>query len=197
MNGITLFRRVRHRLWKYSLGAHLLGLWYARKFTTHGIIVVSGGMPWPRIINNGGALHARSCQLFSGVRLEIGPGAELRIGKGTYLNRNTNIVCNKRIEIGADCKISWDVIIMDTDQHAVHGTVAADLPVVIDDDVWIGCRAIILKNVHIGKGAIIAAGSVVTRDVPAYAVVGGVPARILGQNSPPADEKKTNNFIAR
>lgn len=49
----------------------------------------------------------------------------------------------------------------------------------VDDDVWIGSRATILSGVHIGQGAIVAAGSVVTRDVPPYAVVGGVPTRII------------------
>jgi len=54
-----------------------------------------------------------------------------------------------------------------------------DLGVVIEDDVWIGTRAIILHGVTIGRGAVVAAGAVVTRDVPPYAIVGGVPARII------------------
>lgn len=54
-----------------------------------------------------------------------------------------------------------------------------DLPVVIDDDVWVGSGAIILKGVSIGRGAVVAAGAVVVRDVPPYAIVGGVPARVL------------------
>ena len=54
-------------------------------------------------------------------------------------------------------------------------------PVVIEDNVWIGEKASIMPGVHIGKGAIIAANSVVTHDVPAYAVVAGVPAKIVKQ----------------
>jgi acetyltransferase-like isoleucine patch superfamily enzyme len=53
--------------------------------------------------------------------------------------------------------------------------------VTIGDDVWIGCNAVILPGVRIGRGAVVAAGSVVTRDVPEYAIVGGIPARILKQ----------------
>ncbi len=54
-----------------------------------------------------------------------------------------------------------------------------DQSVIIGDDVWIGTRAVILKGVTIGEGAIVAAGAVVTRDVPAYCIVGGVPAKVL------------------
>lgn len=52
-------------------------------------------------------------------------------------------------------------------------------PVIIDDDVWIGSRAIILPGVHIYRGGVIAAGAVVTQDDPEYAIVGGVPARVI------------------
>ena len=51
--------------------------------------------------------------------------------------------------------------------------------IVVHDDVWIGCNAIILSGVHIGRGAVIAAGAVVTKDVPAYAIVAGNPARVV------------------
>ena len=54
-----------------------------------------------------------------------------------------------------------------------------DLPVVIEDDTWIGCNVTILKGVRIGRGAIVGAGSVVTKDVPDYAIVGGNPAKII------------------
>ena len=55
-------------------------------------------------------------------------------------------------------------------------------PVIIEDNVWIGEKVSILSNLHIGKGAIVAANAVVTKDVPPYAIVGGCPAKIIKQN---------------
>jgi maltose O-acetyltransferase len=54
-------------------------------------------------------------------------------------------------------------------------------PVVIEDFAWLGSRAMVLPGVTVGKGAVVAAGAVVTRDVPPYAIVGGVPARVIGE----------------
>lgn len=54
-----------------------------------------------------------------------------------------------------------------------------DLPIVIEDDVWVGSGAIILKGVTVGRGSVIAAGAVVTRDIPPYSIAGGVPAKVL------------------
>ncbi|MBI2427228.1 MAG: acyltransferase [Ignavibacteriales bacterium] len=124
-------------------------------------------------------MYAENCQFYEGVRLEIGKGAVLRIGNGTYLNRNTLIVAETSIVIGKNCRIAWDVVIMDSDLHPIPGKVMEIKPVVLEDDVWIGCRSIILKGVHIGSGAIIGAGSVVTKDVPANAIIGGVPAQVI------------------
>jgi acetyltransferase-like isoleucine patch superfamily enzyme len=172
-------RRVKGRLSRHSVGEHVLGIWLSRKFTKPAIAFVHLGWPLPRVINRGGKIYADHCQFYPGVRLEVGKGAVLRIGKGTYLNRNALVVAQEMVEIGRNCKISWDVIIMDSDLHPVDRESPASKSISIEDDVWIGCRAIILKGVCVGKGAVVAAGAVVTRDVPAYTVVGGVPARIL------------------
>ncbi len=179
MTGREILRRATHRLRKYSILDHVRGLWFARKMTRHGIIVVTGGKPSPTFVNRGGTITAANCQFYSGVRLEMYRGATISIGNGTYLNRNTAVVAVRNVSIGANCRISWDVVIMDSDLHPVDATDQPLLarPVVIEDEVWIGCRSIILKGVSIGRGAVVAAGSVVSRDVPAHAVVGGVPAR--------------------
>jgi acetyltransferase-like isoleucine patch superfamily enzyme len=159
--------------------SYLLGLWLRQSFQKAGILCVRGGWPLPAVENRGGTVEAENCAFFSGVRLECWPGARISIGNGTYLNRNAEVVAAHSVTIGRDCKIARDVIIMDTDQHEVPGMGLVSKPVRIGDHVWIGCRAIILKGVTIGAGAVVAAGAVVTKDVPARAVVAGTPARVL------------------
>lgn len=91
-----------------------------------------------------------------------------------------------KVIIGNDVMMGPDVLILirnhefsRTDIPMNRQGATPEKTVVIADDVWIGARAIILPGVHIGTGAIIGAGSVVTKDVPAYAVVGGNPSRII------------------
>lgn len=179
-------RRAWRRLRSVGLMSHLLGLWLRRHFQKAGIIVVSGGWwPFPAIENRGGRIEVGSCAFFPGVRLECWRGAVIRIGKGTYLNRNTEIVAAQSVTIGRDCKIGRDVIIMDTDQHELPGRGLIARPVVIGDRVWIGSRAIILKGVSIGDDSIIGAGAVVTKSVPPGSVVVGPAARLLRTGSLP------------
>lgn len=113
------------------------------------------------------------------MRIEVYSGGVLSIGKGTYLNRNVQIVVQESVVIGQQVKIGWDTVIMDTDLHGHSGKPARSRPVVIGDNVWIGCRALILKGVRIGDGAIVAAGAIVTKDVPPLAVVASPSASVL------------------
>jgi len=79
--------------------------------------------------------------------------------------------------------MSWDVQIMDTDFHDIvrpTGTAVRSAPIVIGAHVLVGARAMILKGVTVGDGAIIAASAVVSRDVEAGAIVAGNPARVVG-----------------
>ena len=102
---------------------------------------------------------------------------------GGFCNSGTQSVCTKRVSIGGRCAIARDVIIRDYDAHemvsADHETAKA---VCIGEHVWIGTRAIILKGVTIGDGAVVAAGSVVTKDVPAKCIAAGVPAKVIRES---------------
>jgi acetyltransferase-like isoleucine patch superfamily enzyme len=173
------WRRAVERLSQYGLRAHVLGALLRARVPGRGLLLVMGGWSIPEIDNRGGRIDIGACGLFRGVRLECWTGATLAIGDGTYLNRNTEIVAAKSVRIGRDCKIARDVIIMDTDQHALPGGELIARSVEVGDRVWIGARAIILKGVTVGHDAVIAAGAIVTRDVPPHAVVAGNPARVV------------------
>jgi acetyltransferase-like isoleucine patch superfamily enzyme len=116
------------------------------------------------------------------------PGAELIIGDGTSINRGVSICAQSSIRIGRNCGIGNDCLIFDTDFHDVadRGRVPDAAPVTIGDDVWLAARTIVLKGVTIGDGAVVSAGSVVATNVPAHALVGGVPARLIRRLTPTA-----------
>lgn len=123
--------------------------------------------------------------LYEGVGVRVTEGAQLSIGDHTYLNRSASIDCTQEITIGDYCAISDNVQILDSDFHPItcNGkTSTMSKPVHIGNHVWIGRSAIILKGVTIGDGAIVGAGSVVTRDVPARCLVAGNPARVIKEN---------------
>lgn len=105
--------------------------------------------------------------------------SKLKLGSG-FFNSNIKIRCTKKIEIGNNVAISHDVTIMDSDAHKMHMEgYESTQPIIIGDHVWIGTRATILKGVNIGDGAIVAAGAVVTKNVPPNCLVAGVPARVI------------------
>lgn len=129
------------------------------KFSAHGYVEIGrGSLVWVRA------------------------GGQLRIGAGTYFSGGGKLICSSEVVVGASCAVGWGVTIIDDDFHkfSIDGRVTTKcLPIVIGDGVWIGHDATILKGVRIGDGAIVAARSVVTRDVPAGALVAGVPARVV------------------
>ena len=124
------------------------------------------------ILGAGTRLNRDARLYFEGAR------ARIDIGDHTSIGIRTEIRCRELVQIGARCAISWDVQIMDTDYHQILGQ-PVTAPITIGNDVWIGTRAVILKGVTIGDGAVIAAGAIVHTDVPPRTVAGGVPARIL------------------
>ena len=113
-------------------------------------------------------------------------GATVVIRHGTVLNPHVSIIAGRRVEIGEHCLIAAGVVIMDNDLH--KWAVGNQEPVKVFEDIkignhcWIGLNAMILKGVTIGDGAIVAAGSIVTKDVKERTLVGGVPARLIREN---------------
>ena len=108
----------------------------------------------------------------------VASGASVTLGHG-YASPGLLLSSRAAITIGDGAAIAEDVIIRDHDGHTIAGGRAEQLPIVIGDHVWIGMRAMVLKGVTIGSGAIIAAGAVVTRDVPPNTLVAGNPAQVV------------------
>lgn len=127
-------------------------------------------------------LNVGSFRTYSGTYISVADNAELSLGSG-FLNNNAKISCFEKITIGKDVKISEEVIIRDSDNHSIlKDGYQKTKPIHIGNHVWIGLRATILKGVTIGDGAVVAAGSVVTKDVPPHSLVGGVPAKVIREN---------------
>ena len=116
-----------------------------------------------------------------------GEGGEIKVGKNTSFNTGVHInaaVCGK-INIGNNCLIGPNVIM----RTANHIFAKIDKPIrlqghkceniLIEDDVWIGANVVITGGVSIGKGCVIGAGSVVTKNIPEYYIAVGVPARVI------------------
>jgi acetyltransferase-like isoleucine patch superfamily enzyme len=136
-------------------------------------------------MGNNARLLSKGFTMYEGASVVILDGATLSIGKNSYMN-DSLIQCASGITIGNDCAIAGDVLIQDTDFHPVLDEEGNEKPkskpISIGDHVWICAKATVLKGVKIGDGAIIAAGAVVTKDVPAYSLVGGNPARVIKEN---------------
>lgn len=106
----------------------------------------------------------------------------IRIGEDTILGRNIFLDGRASISIGSHVDIASDVMIYNSEHDINSEDFRAVLASVeIGDYVFIGPRAIILPGVKVGKGAVVGAGAVVTKDVPDFAIVGGVPAQVIGE----------------
>ena len=142
--------------------------------------------------------------LVAGILVAEAENSRLNIGDNVFIGGSSLIDCLGKITIENDVLISYQVIIMDSDNHSLNAserigdlkrwqsqqydwTHVQSAPVVIRSKAWIGARAIITKGVEIGEGAIVAAGSVVTKNVPPYTIVGGNPARFIRELN--ADER--------
>lgn len=130
-------------------------------------------------------------------------GGKIRLGDFSFVGENARIWSSKGVTIGDRVLISHGVNIHDNDAHPIsasarrkqveqiflqghpeaHDDVSSDA-IVIEDDAWIGFNGTILKGVTIGRGAVVAAGAVVTKNVEPYTIVGGNPARVIGQALP-------------
>ena len=120
---------------------------------------------------------------YSFIQLTL-PEPKLIVGNDVVIGRNSIIASKKGIKIGDFTRIGPFVQIIDHDHSFKKNQLIMNQPakiseVQIGEDVWIGSGAKILKGVNIGNGAVIGANTVVTKDIPDYAIVGGIPAKII------------------
>ena len=105
--------------------------------------------------------------------------SEIRIGNKTSIAKAQIVSLESyKIEIGEDCMLSYDIEIRNTDSHKIYDKNTIN----IGNHVWLGMRAIILKGVNIGDNSIVAAGSIVTKDVKANTIISGNPAKQIKEN---------------
>jgi len=118
----------------------------------------------------------------AGAHIIILNNARLTLGSGS-INRHCKIRCTSEISIGYNVAISENVSIWDSDMHEVRKKDnQMTKPVRIGNHVWIGTNSVILKGVTIGDNSIIAAGSIVNRDIPANCLAAGNPAKVIKEN---------------
>lgn len=171
----------------------VLGLWGVRgarglrTFGVFGVYVARSGL-----FQIGSGCTFSNCTRANHVGLNrnchfsVRKDGRLRIGNNCGFS-GTVIYVSREVTIGDNVLFGGNCTITDSDHHPLDcrsrrdstGLVAA-APVTIEDDVWVGLNATILKGVRIGRGAVIAAGALVVSDVPPLSIAGGVPARIIG-----------------
>jgi acetyltransferase-like isoleucine patch superfamily enzyme len=134
-----------------------------------------------------GAIVGKGCTFYPGVW--VAPGRGLSIGNHVDLALDVLITTGGGVEIGNRTLIGYRAQIISANHHIpadkgrIFGSGHDKAKVVIGSDAWIGANSMILPGVIVGEGAIVAAGSVVTKDVAPYTIVGGVPAKLIKERS--------------
>jgi acetyltransferase-like isoleucine patch superfamily enzyme len=174
-------------------------------------IVVTGSSAWSRVLDklstalwkgNLACMGAQSviqshvtirhpANVSLGARVHIGrrvtmgsefPEGRIEFRNDVQINRGVQLDFTGGLILGERVLVSEDAVIYTHSHGHNPRSIPTKTPLIVEDDVWIGSRAIVIEGVNrIGRGALIAAGSIVTKEVPAGAIVGGAPARVLGQ----------------
>lgn len=181
--------------------ASLFGVEFGRNIVCHGQV---GLLRWPggritigddvQIVSSWRRSTAAALAFPARLRV-FGPGAVINIGKGAQLTGASITARSTTIAIGEGALLGPNCIIVDSDFHApwpakqraANPGYENDAPVSIGRHVWLGMHSIVLKGVTVGDGAIIGAGSVVSRDIPGNSVACGCPCRVVRQQGADAD----------
>ena len=178
--------------WLYKLNSAwhvLLGKWRLRRCTRVGCLPRVYGRP--RMTSPGEIVIGDKFRLFSTTvpsEMVAHAGGRIEIGNGVFINYGASLSAHKLVRIGDGCQLGSYACLMDNDYHSVEDRTkpGESRPIILGRNVWLGVRVIVLKGVTIGDNAVIGAGSVVTHDIPANCVAGGVPARVIRTFEAPA-----------
>ena len=178
-HGKHSFISITSKILQYTIARLTPGI-YLRQVNEKGARLRTAGKPF--IENHGYAKFGDGIQLRSVVvpiDIYVAPSANFIIGNYVNINYGTAISCFESIIIGNNVRIGTYVQISDSNQHSIYNRSLPPSPerVVLEDDVWIGSRSIILPGTTIGKASVVAAGAVVTKSVRPYTIVAGVPAK--------------------
>lgn len=143
----------------------------------------------PRIVNEGTLVIGDDCILRSivaPIEIYVAPGATMVMGRKVRLNSGGTFAALARVEIGDRVEIGPHVTIQDNPFHDLYerDLVPESRPVVIEDDVWLASKCTVLSGVRIGRGAVVCANALVTRNVEPFTVVSGVPAEQVARLNP-------------
>ncbi len=151
-----------------------------------GTVIKKVEVLWPNQVRIG-----RDCSVLDGTIFDYchgvwRPGPSIVLGDRCYVGRGVEFNIRLKLTMGSDCLIAAGCRFIDHD----HGTVISQGPmrlqngasgeIILEDDVWLGANVIVLKGVTIGKGAVVAAASVVTKSIPSMEIWAGVPAKQIG-----------------
>lgn len=136
-----------------------------------------------------GVIFAENARIYGDLKV-IGEYSNITLKKNAEITNNCFLLAKDKITIGENSTLAYQTTILTSaNPNGPHNKLMKlypkmNAPVTIGDNSWIGARALILPGVHIGNFCVVAAGSVVTKDVPDYSVVGGVPAKVIKMLEP-------------
>ena len=173
---IPLLRILRAGARRYSLVAYLFGALLPGGKSGPGPVVWLRGWPMPDVRRGAGTIELGHVALYPGVQLHCCGSGHIAIGDGSFLNRCARVFAGRQVVLHRNCMVSWQTIITDFVGFDAGEPFA---PVILEDDVWVGSRALILGGTRLGRGCVVAAGSVVQGEFPAGAVIAGKPAEVM------------------
>ena len=125
-----------------------------------------------------------------GGKASVGHGSKISVrgnlflGDGFNMTAESTIVCAKEIRFGRDCLLSWDILVMDTDEHPLFNKenerINLDKAILVGDHVWIGCKCVLLKGAEVPDNTVVAAGTLLTSSFAGeHQIIGGNPPTVL------------------